>query len=60
MIQSPRVVEFGLTGSDLKGWGGARTVEPGQDGNGPNVRILMNKEQLWIGNDRLYKTIPGQ
>lgn len=60
MMESSRTVEFGLTSSDLGRWGGARTMEPGQEGNGANVRVLMNKEQLWIGNDRLYKTISGK
>jgi RHS repeat-associated protein len=60
MIQSPKTVEFGLTGSDLKGWGGARTLEPGQDGNGSNIRILMNKDLLVWATQKFQMTYGGR
>jgi RHS repeat-associated protein len=60
MIQSPKTVEFGLTGSDFRGWGGARTLEPGQNGNGSNIRILMNKDQLVWATQKFQMTYGGR
>jgi RHS repeat-associated protein len=52
LVVHQSVVEFGLTGENLAGWGGAVTLEPGERGNS-NTRVLVNPAQLNFANARL-------
>jgi RHS repeat-associated protein len=58
LIGDSATVEFGITTEkDLSSWGGAATCRPGERLCGNNVRVLVNPEQIWIGDRNLNSSI---